>query len=92
MPIYEYECPECGVVSRRDPFSIHAKPDVHCPSHGLMKKIISAPAPPQFGGVSGKLRTGEQIQKRNDAYWKTSQGKERRREELKQTKKRVGTL
>ena len=51
MPLYEFECPRCGVFAEILPFSRAGKPRRHFICDTMAKPIISVPAPPVMGGM-----------------------------------------
>ena len=102
MPIFEYECPTCHVVTEHfvstyghdvSPVCHHSGSDA---MHGIPQpppakcvRIMSAPCPPRMGGVAGKMHTAKKIRARNDAYFNSSHGQEEHRANVKAANKRV---
>ena len=83
MPIYEFECSECGdkierILSRTELEELDVDPCPYCKG-GEYRRVLSAPAPPQFGGYTGKARTAAKIKARNDAYHNSKRGQEEHR-------------
>jgi putative FmdB family regulatory protein len=79
MPIMEFECPNCGHIIEQVVFASEIE-NGYMPSckncNIQMNRIISMPAQHRVGGVEGKLREGELIKKRNDAYHNSKKGQE----------------
>lgn len=99
MPIYEYEC-ACGnrrerYLNQSEAAAVHSEnleddyPIVFCETCGaVMDPVMSAPAPHQVGGADGKLRTGEKIKQRNDAYHRSPRGQEAHRANIDAARRR----
>jgi putative FmdB family regulatory protein len=62
MPVYEYECRECGGFSASRPLAQYREP-VACPGCGMLapRVLISAPA---FSSVPGNVRKAHAINER----------------------------
>jgi putative FmdB family regulatory protein len=82
MPIYEYACSDCGHREERFEHLSAACEDQACGNCGAsasLRRVLSLPAPCRFGGSDGKLRTGEKLKARNEAYHKSAKGQEEHR-------------
>lgn len=94
MPIYTYECAMAGCLEHEE--VIHVTESSlgwapQCEVHGeTMRRVLSLPAQHRMGGTEGKLRTHEHIKQRNDAYYKSSKGKEEHRANVAAAHKRLG--
>jgi len=73
MPIFQFQCQKCGKVVEVFQSYADAAP-LCCLAPIPMKRIISLVAPPQMGGIEGKIRSGKAIKKRNDDHFKSPDG------------------
>lgn len=95
MPVYEFQCPLCSGENERLMGINDPTADLecgHCDYKGAMKRLISCPAPPQFGGPSGLARTHELIKKRNEDYRKGGRYKDERVRDVENAHRRVGLI
>jgi hypothetical protein len=96
-PVFEFECPACGNLKEAYVTQSEAKAN-WCPDcdkclikeakKAVMNKVISKPALPQIGGAEGKLRMGEKLKKRNDAYHNSPNGQAEHRANIEGARKR----
>lgn len=63
MPIYEYECPDCGGFSASGPMALYQEP-ADCPGcgHASPRALLSAPA---FAGMQASTRKAHAINERS---------------------------
>ncbi len=101
MPIREFQCEECdelteAILTQTEDKQLRECGDEcctpACESCGcpFTKLVISAPAPPQFGGADGKARTAKNVKKRNDDHFKSKKGQDEHRDNVKAAHKRLG--
>jgi putative FmdB family regulatory protein len=78
MPIYEFKCPECE-TSLETLARMGEVPELECPECaylGPMSRLLSAPSPHQVNGRDGRVRAKQKRKARNEAFDRSSRGKE----------------